>query len=92
MKPSVEILANSRFSSNELENKLSPINLTKRELEILHYVADGYSAKKIGILLNISYRTVEKYIENLRLKLNCKNKVVLAITFLKENFHAPVIE
>jgi DNA-binding NarL/FixJ family response regulator len=52
--------------------------LTKRETEVLKYIVLGYTAKKIGQQLNISYRTVEAYIELLKLKLNCYSKGQLA--------------
>lgn len=49
-------------------------HLTKRETEVLKYVVMGYTAKKIAITLDISYRTVENYIEILKWKLNCDSK------------------
>ena len=48
--------------------------LTKREVEILKYVIWGYTAKRIGQSLNISFRTVEAYIDILKLKLYCHSK------------------
>jgi DNA-binding CsgD family transcriptional regulator len=39
-------------------------NLTPRELECLSLAIAGYSAKEIGMKLNISYRTVERHIYN----------------------------
>jgi len=50
------------------------IKLTKRELEVLKYVVLGYTAKKIGKVLNISYRTVESYMNIIKTKLNCDTK------------------
>ena len=34
----------------------------------------GKTAKEIGKALGISYRTVEKHWENIKLKVNCNNK------------------
>ena len=48
--------------------------LTQRQLEVLKYLILGYTAKKIAISLDISYRTVENYIEILKLKLQCNSK------------------
>jgi DNA-binding CsgD family transcriptional regulator len=48
--------------------------LTKRETEILNYVVQGYSAKRIGQLLEISFRTVESYITMLKVKFRCNRK------------------
>lgn len=35
--------------------------LTKRQLEIVRYIAHGFTSKEIGAKLNISYRTVETH-------------------------------
>lgn len=48
--------------------------LTKREFDILQYVLQGYSAKKIGQFLDISFRTVESYISILKVKFRCNRK------------------
>lgn len=48
--------------------------LTKRETDVLKCVVLGYTAKQIGQRLNISFRTVEAYIEILKLKLQCCRK------------------
>jgi DNA-binding NarL/FixJ family response regulator len=74
-KTNLEIIKNDR--------DLDFDHFTKRELEILSYVISGFSAKKIGLFLKISHRTVEKYIENLRAKLKCKNKTELALACFK---------
>lgn len=49
-------------------------SLTKRELEIVHYVANGLTCKQIGKILQLSPRTVEVHKANLMKKLNVKNK------------------
>ncbi len=48
--------------------------LTKRETEIFQYILQGYSAKKIGQFLGISFRTVESYISTLKVKFRCSRK------------------
>ncbi len=48
--------------------------LTKREMEVLKYIVLGYTAKRIGQSLQISFRTVEAYIEILKTKLDCASK------------------
>jgi DNA-binding CsgD family transcriptional regulator len=48
--------------------------LTKRETDVLKYVVLGYTAKRIGQTLEISFRTVETYIETLKMKLDCGSK------------------
>jgi DNA-binding NarL/FixJ family response regulator len=46
---------------------------TQREREILNLVAEGYKSTEIADDFNISVRTVEKYLYNLRRKTNLHN-------------------
>lgn len=48
--------------------------LTQREFDVLKYIMLGYTAKKIALCLGVSYRTVETYVELLKLKLRCNRK------------------
>lgn len=52
-------------------------HLTFREHQILELVAVGWSAKEIAIEIDIAPRTVERHIENIRLKLNARNRAHL---------------
>jgi DNA-binding NarL/FixJ family response regulator len=47
--------------------------ITQREREILNLIAEGYKSTEIADDLNISVRTVEKYLYNLRKKTNLHN-------------------
>lgn len=49
-------------------------SLTQREREIIALVAEGCSTKAIARKMQISSRTVERFIENCRFKLHAKNK------------------
>ena len=52
------------------EQKLATVNtLTCREQNCLALYARGYTAKEIGGMLKLSYRTVEKHIQNIKAKL-----------------------
>jgi DNA-binding CsgD family transcriptional regulator len=62
--------------------KKSKLHLSKRESECLHYLVQGKTAKQTAQILSISHRTVETYIENLKLKLKCKNKAELMVKAL----------
>jgi DNA-binding CsgD family transcriptional regulator len=53
------------------------MRLTSRECDILRWMSRGYTAKRIGLQLKISYRTVEKYIENMKIKFQCHRKFEL---------------
>jgi LuxR family transcriptional regulator, transcriptional regulator of spore coat protein len=48
--------------------------LTDREMEILELVAAGLSAKEIAQRVAIAPRTVERHIENTRLKMRARNR------------------
>ncbi len=48
--------------------------LTKREHEILELVAIGLSAKEVALKIAIAPRTVERHIENIRLKMRARNR------------------
>jgi DNA-binding CsgD family transcriptional regulator len=58
--------------------------LTKRESECLYYLARGKTAQEIADMIFISRRTVEKHIENIKYKFNCKTKSQLIALFLND--------
>jgi two-component system nitrate/nitrite response regulator NarL len=58
------------------QNKLNP--LSRREEAVLKMVAQGNSSKKIALLLNISYRTVETHRQNIKHKLDLHSTAELA--------------
>lgn len=68
----------------EKQPKLIPIIIndkkvlfTPREIQCLRYIAEGKSAKYIGKILGISYRTVEIFIANIKTKTNIHTKLEL---------------
>ncbi|MBC7526330.1 MAG: helix-turn-helix transcriptional regulator [Chthonomonadaceae bacterium] len=52
-----------------------PVQLTKRELEILSFVVEGHSSKQVADLLFISKRTVDFHLDNIYGKLQVRNKM-----------------
>lgn len=48
--------------------------ITARELEIVRFIAGGESAKQIAIRLSIAPSTVERHIDNVRLKTATRNR------------------
>jgi DNA-binding CsgD family transcriptional regulator len=48
--------------------------LTMRELDVLHFLAFGYPASYIAKKLQLSVRTIENYISNIKSKLSCSTK------------------
>ena len=61
-------------------SKLSP-----REIEILKYLAEGYSNREIAKLLNLSSRTVDSHRTNILKKLRLKNNQELVKLAIKHN-------
>jgi DNA-binding CsgD family transcriptional regulator len=60
--------------------------ISKREIECLFFLIRGKTAKNIAKQLGISYRTVEHYIQSLRLKFNCESKVQLIEAAIAQGF------
>jgi DNA-binding NarL/FixJ family response regulator len=63
------------IKNKDSENYSVP--MTKREEEILHFIARGKSSYEISNLLGISDRTVERHRSNIMSKLNIKKSSVL---------------
>ncbi len=73
--------------------KLLEIRITYRELECGKFLMMGYSASSTAKALNISKRTVEYYIDNLKLKCNCDSKWQLSCYLCDRlNFQIPNFE
>jgi DNA-binding CsgD family transcriptional regulator len=62
-------LNEARDAASELKSMLS-----KREHEVLAHLARGKTAKQIGLQLDISRRTVEHHIQNIKYKTNCNSR------------------
>ncbi|WEK44013.1 MAG: helix-turn-helix transcriptional regulator [Candidatus Sphingomonas colombiensis] len=60
-----------------LSDQALGVCLTARELEVLALVAGGLSAKEIALRIAIAPRTVERHIDNARLKMRARNRTHL---------------
>lgn len=61
--------------SNSAERSLQLLQpLSKREKECILYLLQGKTAKETALALDLSYRTIEYYFENIKKKLGCSNK------------------
>jgi len=69
-----QVFASIDHGSYYLDGTYDNYGLTLRESECLFFLLRGKSAKQIGKRLDISPRTVESYIENIKMKFNCKRK------------------
>ena len=57
--------------------KSPDIILTKRELEIIQLISEGYTNIQIATQLNVCAETISKQRKNLMRKLNLKNTALL---------------
>lgn len=57
--------------------------LTTREIVVFKHILLGYSARQIGEKIKISPKTVESYIETIRIKLQAKNKGEIIATAIQ---------
>lgn len=58
--------------------------LTSREMEIVSYVKEGLSNKKIAFKLTLSENTVRNHLRNVMEKLGLRNRVQVAMLAMKE--------
>ena len=63
------------IASNEINhNKISELEITKREYEVLQEIASGLSNKEIANKLFLSESTIKTHVSNLLVKLNAKRR------------------
>jgi DNA-binding NarL/FixJ family response regulator len=74
------------FSSPEPLHKLG---LTKREAEVLLWVAQGKTSPEIGVILSMSTGTVKKHLEHIFEKLGIENRAA-AVLMAVETLSKPV--
>jgi DNA-binding NarL/FixJ family response regulator len=61
-----------RILSMQAGDKASLLNLTRRETEVLHLLAEGLSNKEIAVRLNISLYTVKNHVHSVLEKLKVR--------------------
>jgi DNA-binding NarL/FixJ family response regulator len=67
----------------EKKEELKGIKLSRRELEVVDFLANGYSTKQISAKLSLSSRTVESHRLRMLNKFEARNSMEL-IKILKE--------
>lgn len=58
--------------------------MTRREMECLGLAADGLSAKEIALNLRIAPRTVERHLDQVRVKLHARNRVHMVTQAMRD--------
>ena len=66
-----------------LGDKFPAVYLTKREAESMFWLMQSNTIAEAAAKMELSARTVEFYVKNLKLKLNCKNKKMLVNKILQ---------
>jgi len=77
-------LSTHHYMLNDNKNKYE---LSSRECECVFLLIRGKSAKEIGALLSLSKRTIESYIENIKNKMDCKNKAEILVKAVLNGYH-----
>jgi len=79
------VFAISHFINKFSAQKAFALGLSKREAECLFYLFEGYTAKEIARAIELSPRTIEGYIDNMKDKLGCSTiSELLLITMQSE--------
>jgi DNA-binding NarL/FixJ family response regulator len=75
---------------NPIENRLyanaGKPKLTAREVDVGRLIKDGKAVKQIAYALNLSVRTVEKHVLNIKRKFSCQTLHELVSTLYKSNY------
>ncbi len=77
----VEAFMQAQTSPGDAENDTS---LSDREIEIVHYIAEGLSTEEIGDKLHLSPHTVHAHRKNILKKMNVKTPVELIVKAFRE--------
>lgn len=78
-------LQETQLSKRLIKGKNKDLTLSKREAECLEYLALGKSMKEIGKTLELSPRTIEFYLRNIKNKTGIRSKEEIIVNFIKNN-------
>ena len=74
-----KILAELNKNETKEERELSGTELTKREIEVLKLIGEGFSNRQISGKLFVTESTVKKHVRNILQKLHLQNRVQVAL-------------
>jgi DNA-binding NarL/FixJ family response regulator len=57
--------------------------LSPQKLKCFQLLIKGFSLKQIAFKMNLTYKTIEHYVADIRKKLNCKNTRELIVRYAK---------
>jgi two-component system NarL family response regulator len=81
-KPEISATLPRSFRPSPLSSTFR-LTLTDRETQVLQLIADGLINKQIAQSLSLSNETIKAYIDNIRLKLDAKNRTHAATLGLR---------
>jgi len=70
----------------DLGPKYDGVYFTKREAECMTLLLKGKTINKTAVILNLSPRTIEFYLKNMKAKLGCRTKFELVELVLESDF------
>ncbi len=79
------LIKSQAFSKRNAPKKDEEVKLTKREMEVLRLICEGYSNKEIAEKINISQRTIEGNRSSLLSKTGTRDSLNLALYALRNN-------
>lgn len=65
---------NKKSGHYYLNGEISDLKISQREKEVIFYLIRGKTAKEIALMLGLTYRTVERYMDALKIKFDCSSK------------------
>ncbi len=71
------------ISNKSFDDAPDDVYLTKRQMQVAHHLIEGKTAKESALLLKISPRTVESYVNEIKIKLNCRKRTELVRKLLE---------
>lgn len=81
----MDFLNKTKINKFYLNSAKNNCYLTKRELECLFHISSGKSMKETARFLHLSPRTVEQYLNNIKIKLNTTSKSKIIEFFLESS-------
>lgn len=85
IQPSLTPLLNERLKIIEEKNNKYVDIMTRRELEVLHLLADGLFNKEIAYKLCISEKTVKNHVSNIFKKIGVSDRTQAAVYAIRHN-------
>ena len=83
-RPSIADKVLQQFQELSLRSEIVISPLTRRETEILNYIAQGYLNKQIAAELNISEQTIKNHVTSILRKLNANARTEAVVLALKQ--------